>query len=61
MKIYIDRIENDKIVCCCEKVIFDLPLCILPDAIEGEVYTLNKIKDDKTEENVKNLINKLFK
>ena len=61
MKIYIDRIENNKIVCCCGKLVFDLPLSILPDAVEGEVYMFNKIEDDTTVKNVENLINKLFK
>ncbi len=60
MKIYIDRIENEKIICSCEKIIFDLPLSILPDAVEGEVYVLNKIEDKTTEENIEKLVNKLF-
>ena len=59
-KIYVDRIENDKIVCWCDKVTFDLPLSIIPDATEGDVYTLNKFEDDTTAKNVENLINKLF-
>ena len=61
MKIYIDRIENDKIICCCNKITFDLPLSLIPNVIEGEVYVLNKVDDDTTSENVNKLINKLFK
>ena len=55
MKIYIDRIENDKIVCWCDKVTFDLPLSIIPGATEGDVYTLNKVEDDTMAKNVENL------
>ena len=60
MKIYIDRIENNKIVCNCNSLSFDLPLELLPDVTEGDVIILNKSEDSSVKDKTKNLIDKLF-
>lgn len=60
MNIYIDRIENNKIVCICNSLSFDLPLELFPDITEGEVLILSKSLDNSVEENTKGLIDKLF-
>ena len=60
MKIYVDRIENQVIVCTCNDFSFDLPLKILPDAKEGDVYILYKSEDDSAKKTTQKLIDKLF-
>ena len=59
-KIYVDRIEHNKIVCCFHKIVFDLPIEIMPDANEGDVFIIEKIKDDSVKNEAEKLINKLF-
>lgn len=60
MKIYIDRIEKNKIVCICNNLSFDLPLELFPDITEGDVLILSKSLDNSVKENTKVLIDKLF-
>ena len=60
MRIYVDRIENQVIVCTCNGFSFDLPLKILPDVKEGDVYTLSKSDDASAKDTTQKLIDKLF-
>ena len=60
MKIYIDRIENNKLVCICNSLSFDLPSELFPDITEGDVLILSKSLDNSVKENTKVLIDKLF-
>ena len=60
MKIYIDRVENSKIICICNGLSFDLPLELFPDITEGDVLVLSKLLDNSAKEKTKALIDKLF-
>lgn len=64
MQIIIDRIENNQIVFELEdKTHINIPINLLPEAKENEIYevTLNKKLTEEKSEKIDNLMNELFK